>query len=100
MGFIAYDSVAKATNYPMKLPESLMDSPAVRPMTGNAMHLPNATIVTVVAMACVQFITTEEASFRGHIQRSRSEVACEEAGEEDPVAGLVRAFQEYVKKQE
>ena len=100
MGFIAYDSVAKATNYPMKLPESLMDSPAVRPMTGNAMHLPNATIVTVVAMACVQLITTEEASFRGHIQRSRSEVACEEAGEEDPVAGLVHAFQEYVKKQE
>jgi hypothetical protein len=70
----------------MKLPESLLDSPSIRPMTGNAMHLPNATIVTVVAMACVQLVTKEEESFRSHV--------------DDSAADLVRTFEEFVTKEE
>ena len=85
MGFVVYPSLAEECGLDILLPDWLLNSPRVRGMTGNAMHLATTSIVTTIALACVAEVFDAE-----HMSSTQSE---------DHVAdGLVEAFKAYIKK--
>ena len=92
MGFVAYDFVAEATGLPMVLPASVLNSRTVSGMTGNAMHLANATIVAVVAMACVSLTSQEETNTREQTTPSHPT-----SDKTHTVADLQAAFKAFIQ---
>ena len=76
----------------MVLPASVLNSRTVSSMTGNAMHLASATLVAVVAMACVSLTSQEETNAREQTTPSRPT-----SDETHTVADLQAAFKAFVQ---
>ena len=97
MGFIAYDDLASETGLEVLLPTWLLDDPGVFQITGNAMHLANATIVTTIALACVTRINPEELAFARHVGSEPAPPPSTSENQEPTADDLATLFQKHVQ---